>query len=50
MDITQMQHGAVLRGHHVNASANRERKRQQRLLAAADRARRCRWPGSGTGI
>jgi cell division protease FtsH len=32
MDITQMQHGAILRGHQVNASANRERKRQQRLL------------------
>lgn len=31
MDITQMQHGAVLRGRQVNASANRERKRQQRL-------------------
>ncbi len=31
MDITQMQHGALLRGHQVNASANRERKRQQRL-------------------
>ncbi|MEY2554037.1 MAG: cell division protease FtsH, partial [Ilumatobacteraceae bacterium] len=27
-----MQHGALLRGHHVNASANRERKRQRRLL------------------
>ena len=32
MDITQMQHGAILRGRQVNASANRERKRQQRLL------------------
>ena len=32
MDITQMQHGAILRGHQVNASADRERKRQQRLL------------------
>jgi cell division protease FtsH len=32
MDITQMQHGALLRGRQVNASANRERKRQQRLL------------------
>ena len=31
MDITQMQHGAVLRGQQVNASANRERKRQRRL-------------------
>src|SRR3954453_23042094 len=31
MDITQMQLGAVLRGRHVNATANRERKRQQRL-------------------
>jgi cell division protease FtsH len=31
MDITQMQHGALLRGRQVNASANRERKRQQRL-------------------
>ncbi len=27
-----MQHGAVLRGRQVNASANRERKRQQRLF------------------
>ncbi|MGZ4770370.1 MAG: AAA family ATPase [Ilumatobacteraceae bacterium] len=32
MDITQMQHGALLRGHQVNASANRERRRQRRLL------------------
>ncbi len=32
MDISQMQHGAILRGHQVNASANRERKRQQRLM------------------
>lgn len=32
MDITQMQHGALLRGHQVNASANRERRRQQRLV------------------
>jgi len=32
MDITEMQHGAVLRGRQVNANANRERKRQQRLL------------------
>jgi cell division protease FtsH len=32
MDISQMQHGAILRGHQVNASANRERKRQQRLI------------------
>jgi ATP-dependent Zn protease len=32
MDITQMQHGAVLRGRQVNASANRERRRQRRLL------------------
>ncbi|MEP7046506.1 MAG: AAA family ATPase [Ilumatobacteraceae bacterium] len=31
IDITQMQHGALLRGRHVNASANRERRRQQRL-------------------
>jgi ATP-dependent Zn protease len=31
MDIAQMQHGSILRGHQVNASANRERKRQQRL-------------------
>jgi ATP-dependent Zn protease len=31
MDITQMQHGALLRGRQINASANRERKRQQRL-------------------
>ncbi len=31
MDITQMQHGSILRGRQVNASANRERKRQQRL-------------------
>jgi ATP-dependent Zn protease len=32
MDITQMQHGAVMRGQKVDASANRERKRQRRLL------------------
>ena len=32
MDITQMQHGALLRGHQVNASVNRERRRQARLL------------------
>jgi cell division protease FtsH len=32
MDITQMQHGAVLRGRHIDASANRERRRQRRLL------------------
>mgnify|MGYP001320520310 CR=1 FL=1 len=32
MDITQMQYGAVLRGRQVNASANRERLRQRRLL------------------
>ncbi|HEX2781973.1 MAG TPA: hypothetical protein VHN36_00205, partial [Ilumatobacteraceae bacterium] len=32
MDITQMQHGAVLRGRHIDASANRERMRQRRLL------------------
>ncbi len=31
MDITQMQHGSILRGRQVNASANRERKRQNRL-------------------
>jgi cell division protease FtsH len=31
MDITQMQYGAVLRGRQINASVNRERKRQQRL-------------------
>ena len=31
MDITEMQLGSVLRGRHVNATANRERKRQQRL-------------------
>ena len=31
MDITQMQHGSILRGRQVNASANRERKRQRRL-------------------
>ena len=31
MDITQMQHGALLRGRQVNASANRERMRQRRL-------------------
>jgi len=30
-DISQMHLGAVLRGRHVNATANRERKRQQRL-------------------
>lgn len=27
-----MQHGAVLRGRHIDASANRERRRQRRLL------------------
>jgi cell division protease FtsH len=32
MDITQMQYGALLRGRQINASVNRERKRQQRLL------------------
>jgi ATP-dependent Zn protease len=32
MDITQMQHGAVLRGRHIDASANREHRRQRRLL------------------
>lgn len=32
MDITQMQHGALLRGRHLDASANRERRRQRRLL------------------
>ncbi len=31
MDITQIKHGAVLRGRQVNASANRERQRQRRL-------------------
>ena len=31
MDITQMQHGVVMRGRQVNASANRERTRQRRL-------------------
>ena len=31
MDITQMQHGAVLRGRQVDANANRERNRQRRL-------------------
>jgi ATP-dependent Zn protease len=31
MDIAQMQHGSLLRGRQVNATANRERKRQQRL-------------------
>ena len=31
MDITQMRHGSILRGRQVNASATRERKRQQRL-------------------
>src|SRR3954466_15540864 len=31
LDISQMHLGAVLRGRHVNATANRERKRQQRL-------------------
>ena len=35
-----MQHGAILRGHQVNASANRERKRQQRLTAPRGRAGR----------
>jgi cell division protease FtsH len=32
MDIADMQHGALLRGRQINASANRERRRQQRLL------------------
>ena len=32
MDISQMQYGAILRGRQINATANRERKRQQRLL------------------
>ena len=32
MDITQMQHGALLRGRNIDASANRERQRQRRLL------------------
>lgn len=32
MDITQIQHGAVLRGRHIDANANRERRRQRRLL------------------
>lgn len=32
MDITQMQHGALLRGRNIDATANRERQRQRRLL------------------
>jgi ATP-dependent Zn protease len=32
MDISQMQYGAILRGRQINATVNRERKRQQRLL------------------
>ena len=32
MDITDLQHGALLRGDTVNTTANRERRRQRRLL------------------
>ena len=32
MDITDLQHGALLRGNHVDATAARERRRQHRLL------------------
>jgi ATP-dependent Zn protease len=32
MDITDLQHGALIRGHHVDATATRERQRQRRLL------------------
>lgn len=32
MDITDLQHGALLRGNHVDATAARERQRQRRLL------------------
>ena len=32
MDIAQLQHGTVTRGRHVNATANREKQRQRRLL------------------
>ena len=32
MDITDLQHGALIRGHHVDATADRERRRQRRLL------------------
>ncbi|MCU1366549.1 MAG: peptidase family protein [Ilumatobacteraceae bacterium] len=32
MDITDLQHGALLRGSHVDATAARERRRQIRLL------------------
>lgn len=31
MDITELQHGNVVRGHTVDTSANRERQRQKRL-------------------
>ena len=32
MDITELQHGALLRGASVDTTANRERRRQRRLL------------------
>jgi cell division protease FtsH len=32
MDITDLQHGALLRGDHVDTTAHRERRRQRRLL------------------
>ena len=35
MDITDLQHGALIRGHHVDATATRERQRQRRLLKVA---------------
>jgi cell division protease FtsH len=35
VDITDLQHGALLRGRNVDATANRERRRQQRLLKLA---------------
>jgi ATP-dependent Zn protease len=31
MDIAQLQHGHVVRGHHVDTSSNRERQRRKRL-------------------
>ncbi len=35
MDITDMQHGTLMRGQTVNTTANRERSRQKRLLRLA---------------
>src|SRR5215207_6723719 len=32
MDITDLQHGALLRGNTVDTTANREQRRQRRLL------------------